>query len=172
MRSFTAACAALILVAGCATLTEDECRQGNWQEIGQRDGANGRTADHVSRHFKACEKTGIKPDISLWEKGRQQGLPMYCTPARAYREGRDGHDLSPVCPAADLRALAAANEKGQQYHRIGEEISDLRSEINEVETALIKEQDESRRASHVLRLSTLQARISMLEARRMLYATL
>ena len=77
--------AAIALVASCATLSEEECLEGNWREIGQRDGQAGRTASFIAEHAKACEKAGVVPNPSLWEQGRQAGLPAYCTPSKVYR---------------------------------------------------------------------------------------
>lgn len=60
-------------VSGCATLSKEECLTGNWEEIGFRDGTNGRTSDYLQSHAKACEKSDVRPVQSLWEKGRQRG---------------------------------------------------------------------------------------------------
>lgn len=164
--------ALVVLLSGCATLTEQECLTGNWQEIGQRDGQNGRTADYLARHVKACEKSGVVPDRQAWERGRQSGLAAYCTPSKVYQEGRSGRGLSPVCPASSLGVLQAANQKGLEYHRLGSEMSDLRREITLVEDALADEDDSDRRAALLLRLRNLNDRLSLLRLRQQMVASL
>ena len=118
----------LLALAACATLSEEQCRQGDWHAIGQADGANGRTPDYLAKHAKACADYGIAPDAALWEKGRRQDLPLYCRPARAWDEGADGRRLSPVCPPEGLAELQRANRDGLIYHRIGEDIAEAERE--------------------------------------------
>ncbi|MBP0481241.1 DUF2799 domain-containing protein [Sagittula salina] len=162
---------AFMAFTGCATLSEDECRLGNWREIGQRDGADGRMADYVAHHARACEKVSVLPDVARWEAGRQAGLTIYCTPTRAYREGREGRALSPVCPAGSLPALADAHDRGTRYYELSETISDLKDEVRDLRTELIAADDPARRAGVMLRINRLEARISQLKARRILYTS-
>ena len=164
--------AALALVASCATLSEEECLQGNWREIGQRDGQAGRTASFIAEHAKACEKAGVVPNQSLWEQGRQAGLPAYCTPAKVYSEGRSGRGLSPVCPSAQLPALQLANDRGRAWYRLTNEISSLNSEISQLQNRIVKESDESKRALYLANIRSLESRIRLLELRRTTEGTL
>ena len=161
-----------VLLGGCATLSEEECIAGNWQEIGQRDGQNGRTADFIAQHAKACEKAGVVPDRAQWERGRQAGLTAYCTPQKVYQEGRSGRSLSPVCPAASLPALQAAHAKGAEYHRIGLDISSLESEARSLERALVAEKDASRRLTLMLDVQRARNEIMLLRLRQQRVATL
>jgi hypothetical protein len=160
----------LLALAACATLSEDQCRQGDWQAIGQADGANGRTPDYLAKHAKACADFGIVPDAALWEKGRRQGLPLYCRPARAWDEGADGRRLSPVCPPEELAELQRANRDGLIYHRIGEDIAEAEREIGRItaELASLPADDPSRSALFAERAS-LRLEIVTLRAERALY---
>lgn len=169
---FLAGLTALALVASCATLTEEECLQGNWREIGQRDGQAGRTASFIAEHAKACEKAGVVPNQSLWEQGRQAGLPAYCTPSKVYGEGRSGRGLSPVCPSAQLPALQLANDRGRAWYRLTNEMSSLNSEISELQSRIVKEDDRDRRARYLAEIRSLESRIRLLELRRMTEGTL
>lgn len=164
--------AALALVASCATLSEEECLQGNWREIGQRDGQAGRTSSFIAEHAKACEKAGVVPNQSLWEQGRQAGLPAYCTPAKVYSEGRSGRSLSPVCPSVQLPALQLANDRGRAWYRLTNEISSLNSEISQLQSRIVKEDDRDKRARFLAEIRSLESRIRLLELRRMSEGTL
>ncbi len=79
-------------------------------------------------------------------KGRQAGLSAYCTPPKAYDEGRSGRGLSPVCPAAQLPALQLAHGKGMAWHRLSNEINVLDREMSDLHTKVVKESDEKKRA--------------------------
>lgn len=161
-----------LALTGCATLSKEECLSGNWEEIGFRDGTNGKTSAFLQSHAKACEKTGVRPVQSLWEQGRQRGLPAYCVPSKAYSEGRSGRSLSAVCPAAELPALQAANNKGLEYREYTSEISEIQYRVNEIGRMLIAEQDAGKRAALVHENRSLSNRISLLELRRSLVGSL
>lgn len=124
--------APLLLLAACATLSENECRAGNWYAIGQKDGANGRTEDFIFQHAKACNEYGIRPNKTEWLRGREAGLPLYCTPGNAFREGRRGQHLSPVCPAEQSAALIRANERGLRVNRIEQDIREVENRIRSI----------------------------------------
>jgi len=124
--------ALLAFLGACASLTQDECLNANWESIGYNDGARGKLESYITRHFDACDKVGITPNVQAWQAGRTQGLPLYCTPSNAYNVGRAGNDLSPVCPASQQRALFQSWDWGQEYYLITGQISDLESEERDI----------------------------------------
>ena len=135
-----------LLLASCATLSEDQCQRGNWGGIGLADGREGRDADFIAQHAKACADFGIAPDAAAWEAGRQEGLKAYCTPRNAWEEGARGVILKDVCVnAAELRD---DNRRGLRYHRITREIASLEADIRSINATLstLPEGDPSRAA--------------------------
>lgn len=160
----------LLPLAACATLSEDQCRSGDWEAIGARDGAAGRTSDYVEKHAKACVDYGIAPNRALWEKGRQKGLPLYCRPGNAWEEGADGRRLSPVCPAAQTAELQRANSRGLTYHRIGEDIAEAEREISLIGSRLASlPADDPERLALLNERSLLRLEIVTLRAQRSHY---
>ena len=159
-----------LALAACATLSEDQCRNADWQEIGRQDGTNGRTPDFIEQHAKACNHYGIAPVRAEWEKGRQQGLPLYCRPARAWEDGADGRRLSPVCPKDQLAELERANFRGLSYHRIGQDIAEAEREISRInaEIASLAPGDPTVPAL-ISERASLRLEIVMLRAERSLY---
>lgn len=128
--------ASFLILAACATLSENECRAGDWRTIGQKDGANGRTEDFILQHAKACNEFGILPNKTEWLAGRAEGLPLYCTTSNAFREGRRGKHLSPVCPAAQRATLVSANERGLRVNRIEQEMREIENRIRRINSAI------------------------------------
>lgn len=126
------AVAALVLT-GCASLSEDACRRGNWAGIGLTDGAAGRPETYVQRHAEACADVGVVPALTEWRAGRTRGLALYCTPENAYDVGRRGAPLNAVCTGTDQRLLAQANREGRLYHEISQEIRWLADENRRLE---------------------------------------
>jgi hypothetical protein len=112
------------ILASCG-LSEKQCVQADWAAVGKNDGTNGRSSDYINNHIKSCAKHDIVANQSLWEKGRKEGLRIYCTPQSAYINGRNGKSLKNVCPSGNLSALKAAHDKGKSYYRYDREINDL-----------------------------------------------
>lgn len=170
MRPALLAALALPLLAGCATLSEQECLTADWRAIGFEDGAAGRSADHIANHRRACAEVGVAPDLQAWLAGREQGLRRYCTPANAYRTGRAGRALSPVCP--DPGALRPAYRKGQRYWQTSQDIAGAEAEIREIRSDLsdLSRDDPARARLQTARMR-LQAQIARLRAERALYAS-
>jgi hypothetical protein len=139
--------APLLLLGGCATLNEDQCRAGDWNGIGYTDGANGYTPGRFGDHVKACEKFGILPDQSLYLQGRERGLPVYCTLERGFLTGRRGNSYQGVCPApleprflsgyADGRVVWDAQ---QRIDRAESDINNAQSRWNDADSRLREEE--------------------------------
>lgn len=125
----------VLMLSGCATLSKDECRHGDWQSIGYRDGVSGHSASYISEHQKACARVDVSPDYQAWEKGRKQGLKEYCTESNAYQRGKQGLSFSHVCPA-DI------SDRLDQMHRKGKTLYDLRTQIKKDRKELDKYQEE------------------------------
>lgn len=159
-----------LLLAGCATLSEDACRGGDWERIGFVDGSDGYDRTRLAAHAKACRDYGISPDVAAWEAGRQQGLLVYCRTGRAYDEGADGRRLRDVCPVEDLAALELANERGLSWYRIGRDIDRAERRISEINALLAKlPADDPARAALTAERVALRLEILTLRAERMHY---
>jgi hypothetical protein len=159
-----------LLLSACATLNEEDCRQGDWFNIGQEDGAAGRQLGFLQEHAKACAEYGIRPDQSAWQRGREAGLPLYCRPERAFREGRRGKHLSPVCPASQLPLLERANARGLGLNRIEQEIRQIEGDIRAINTELARlPADDPARSNLVSERSFLRLDLLTLRAERARY---
>jgi hypothetical protein len=170
--------ALLLVLAACASLSEDECRGGDWAGIGFQDGTEGRTEAFFAEHRKACAEYGIAPAFAPWAAGRAAGLERYCTPATAYAAGRRGNRLSPVCGQAALAAMLPAYDWGARYHDIGEDIASARREQDDLraEIAALAEDggDDGGNAAAIASLRRQILRIDLdiltLESRQARYA--
>ena len=159
--------ASFIVLAACATLSEDQCRAGNWYDIGLSDGSNGRQSKFLSQHAEACAKHGIVPDASEWNRGRLEGLPLYCTRSRAYSEGTQGRRLSPVCPATLVSSLQHANQNGFRFREIERDIREVEREISSINSRLAElAADDPTRSNLVSKRSFLRLDLLRLRAER------
>ncbi len=110
----------LLLLSGCATtqsLTPQQCQSSNWQDLGYRDGLQGRSGAYFGHYVNQCASVmGALPNRMAWEKGRNQGLKSYCTELNAYKLGREGYDWQPVCPIDGIDKLEEAYSQGRYYY--------------------------------------------------------
>ena len=158
--------AALALLSACATLSEDQCRAGNWYDIGVRDGAKGRDSDFIFEHARACNEFGVAPRAAPWREGREEGLKQYCTARNAYRIGQRGQSLNPVCPG-DTSRLEAANNRGQRWYDLERQIRDAEREIAEINNRLATlPADDPSRTSLISQRSFLRLDILTYRARQ------
>ncbi len=162
----------LMILVGCASVTKEECLTGNWDEIGYRDGTNGQTQDYIKQHEKSCERVDVTPNMSVWNAARLRGVPVYCVPQRAYTEGRSGNDVSPVCSADVMPALVAANDKGQRYYRLSQNIRELEDTVSDLESAQFSAKDDKSKFAIGLRIRNVESRIRRLEDQRRHVASL
>jgi Protein of unknown function (DUF2799) len=167
--------AAAVLLAACASLSEEECRAGDWFGIGFSDGAAGRTVEHIARHREACAEVGVTPELDAWLAGRAEGLRRYCTPENAYRVGRSGRAFSPVCPAGADPELRRAYLAGREQYEIGREIARLERDLDFIDASLAGldgdlDRDERRQRRRLLdERSWIGFRLQRLEFERLRY---
>lgn len=175
-----------VLVSGCATMDEDECRVADWWAIGYEDGVRGVPASHIGERRKACADHGVTPDFAAYREGRNEGLREYCTPASGFRLGRKGRPLTAVCPSeleGDFRdayksgreihqAATVVRNTGSRLERKKQELSEVRSSLTSKTAELIVPSTGTERRIELLveiqelnaRKQTLQNEISRLSA--------
>lgn len=128
LRGFLAAGAVLVL-AGCASMSTDECLVADWEAVGFEDGSRGAGSETLGRHRKACAKAGVAPDFLAYERGRQAGLEQYCQSSVGYRVGSSGGVYSGVCPAHLEPEFMAGYADGRELYELRSAVNDLESRL-------------------------------------------
>ncbi len=144
---------ASLLATGCAsktTVSENQCRAGDWQTIGYRDGAAGVPSTRLLAHQDACGEFRIVPQRERYMVGWQAGLSTYCTADRGFRSGRKGGVLNSVCTTQAHEPYASAYADGHRLYVAHQEVLQLRRQIdhNIARVAQLKE--------HMLEVTTAQ----------------
>lgn len=120
-------------LASCASISREDCVEGDWYGIGERDGRSGHVADsRFARHTDACARVEIRPDRSQWDRGYEAGLAHYCTPQSGLREGRAGRSYRGVCPAATEPRFMQGHSLGMAENRQRERIRRTEREIRQL----------------------------------------
>ncbi|QPK63232.1 DUF2799 domain-containing protein [Methylomonas sp. LL1] len=119
----------IIFLAGCATLSQEECVRGDWFGLGIRDGHAGETNSRLYEHQKACSEYGIALNNEAYFAGREQGLWDYCRLDNAFRTGLEGQPYRHVCPPS-IDALF------QRYHSAAFAVYAARADLDRLDDEL------------------------------------
>tara|TARA_B100000029_G_C16947640_1_gene731297 strand:+ start:158 stop:550 length:393 start_codon:yes stop_codon:yes gene_type:complete len=88
----------LVLLSGCASLTENQCKVANWYKIGLKDAEKGHEESRIEDHKKSCAKLKITPNPEQYKKGREVGLQEFCTESKGLSYGISRRDFPDICP--------------------------------------------------------------------------
>lgn len=115
--------ASLAVLSGCASMSESQCRQADWQARGLADGREGRSAQRIEDHVEACGKIGISPDSKAWTEGWERGIRSYCTASNGWREGMRNQIYWEGCRGQ------AGEDEFLRYYQIGQQLYGLQQQI-------------------------------------------
>jgi hypothetical protein len=114
------------LLAGCASLSKNQCLANDWQTVGYRDGLAGVQQSNLLRHQNACVKHGVHPDRNAYLAGWHDGVTQYCQPGNAFRLGERGAGYANVCPQHLQPDFDLAYQDGRRLYLAGAEVGRLR----------------------------------------------
>lgn len=142
-----AAAALALLLAGCETMSEEQCRSADWLDRGRRDGAYGENEHHVEAHRKACAKAGVVPDVERWRAGWLEGVRVYCTPRSAWQRGLENRSYQGACRDLGEAEFLRWHHAGREVYRLRQQRDRNSTEIARLEEQLKKAQkDDERKA--------------------------
>jgi valyl-tRNA synthetase len=128
----------LLVLSGCASLSEEECLTGDWEGIGYRDGLQGELQSVLSKHQKACSEYQISLNLDDYLQGRKQGLKAYCLPNNGFSVGLRGVEYSYVCPKALEKSFLIEYQRGRTVYLQEQRVDQLETEIASVKKQLKK----------------------------------
>jgi hypothetical protein len=109
----------MVLLGGCAAMSEQECLSADWYERGIVDGRAGYPASRINSYREACAKVQVRPDVTQWEQGREAGLEEYCQLPAAIQRGLDRYSYAGVCSDPSYERLyTAAKALGDARYQI------------------------------------------------------
>ncbi|MBO1519405.1 DUF2799 domain-containing protein [Oceanisphaera pacifica] len=136
---------AVVMLSGCASMTEQECLTANWEDKGNSDGRAGYGLTRLDSHYKACANVGVTPNMQQYKQGREQGLKHYCTPENGFLQGQQGQAYRQVCPTDLAPTFLRAFTDGKQLYDAKQRITDVANDIKEIEHSLSNESDKAQR---------------------------
>lgn len=147
-RAFLALSLALTL-AGCASMSESQCRVADWYRVGLADGGSGTEHNRLADYAEDCGKIGIRPDTTAYRQGWDQGIVAYCTPYNGWLAGVDGqHAKAAVCQGqAGYEGFAQSHRAGLLVHKTQSRMASNDSELRRLQRQLedaTKDEDKRR----------------------------
>jgi len=138
------AAVAVAALAGCASMSQEACLQGDWAGVGFKDGEAGRPQSRLDDHAKACAKAGVVPEAGPYFAARDQGLKLYCTQDRGFDEARNGNGYAGVCPQGAERGFLVGYADGQLVHDAVSRLSQAESDRDSADRRAEKRDREAR----------------------------
>jgi hypothetical protein len=105
--ALSAVAQSVVLLAGCATLNEQECRSQTPAQLGLKEGRQGYGLWRRDNDIASCARYGIAFDRDAYMAAYRQGLQQYCTPDNGEKVGTRGERYEGVCPAETEPAFLA-----------------------------------------------------------------
>lgn len=133
---------AVLLAAGCVSMTPEECLHADWRAVGHEDGAAGRGAATLGDHREACAEVGVTPDFNAYQAGWREGVRLFCHPANAYRLGRGGYTYTGICPADLEPGFLDALDEGLFVYGLEAAVDEVAREIGRVDYAIAENEED------------------------------
>lgn len=130
---------AALALAGCASMTPEQCKVADWYQVGLDDGANGEPPrTQLADYTEDCAKVGVRPDAARYRAGWEAGIPRFCTPYSGWREGTRGNTSKQDACRGRMNegAFSMALNAGLEVYRTRQAISSNDSEIRRLEKRL------------------------------------
>ena len=141
--------ACLLLLSGCSTLSEQECRFADWYRLGIRDGQQGEQGYLLDEHRESCARYAIRPDENRYLAGREAGLREYCQMGNAFRTGLNGEEYKGVCPLDADAAFRRNNASALEVYNSKKKIEDIDRQLSRKEHELAKKDTPEKEKLHL-----------------------
>lgn len=134
MKTSLMALFAVSTLAGCSSISVEECQTADWYQTGYRDGQDGNNPNIVNDYASDCAEANIVVDKVAWQKGFSQGTRLYCAPNNGYVVGSQGRTYYGVCDSDQfLKNYQLGKLEYQRQQRLTElnnQIADLDRQIS------------------------------------------
>ena len=108
--------ATIFLLAGCATVSKEDCLLTDWYEIGRMDGMQGTPRTEFQNRARPCLEHGVQTNRQAYYRGHDEGLKYYCTELKGFELGRVGLPYKSVCPRQLEKDFRTGYQNGLQLY--------------------------------------------------------
>jgi hypothetical protein len=116
-------------LAGCETMSVEECAVADWRYLGFNDAASaGR--DQFGARAESCGEQGFAADGGAYAAGFADGMHQFCQPPNAFNFALRGNTFAGSCPAELQRDFYAAYGDGRRIFEARYELEQARNRLN------------------------------------------
>ena len=119
------------MLAGCATMSPEECLQANWEEIGYNDAIEGHPVSRSLAHREACAEAGVSVDFKMYRHDYSLGLPYYCTRETGFESADHGGEYAAQCANDHFPEYASGYNEGLDVFALKRELRELDERIED-----------------------------------------
>lgn len=105
-------------MAGCASMSPEECKTANWVEVGYSDATAGQASSRIQDHREACADSGVQVNFENYLAGFERGLPVYCTATSGFNKAASGYDYPSQCDRVKYPAVGEGFSAGAEVYRL------------------------------------------------------
>lgn len=127
--------AMVIGLSGCASISEKDCRLGDWYQHGIKDGQNGK-ANRAASYAEDCAEYKVTVDTKLYNEGRNEGLKSYCTYENGSYLGESGGSYNNVCPAELSREFLSGYKPNKALSRAKSTLDEAEGRVFNLKSVL------------------------------------
>lgn len=128
-------------IAGCSTISKEQCQVGDWNGIGEADGTKGKDKNAFYKYTEECAEYGVKPNHEQYKAGYAVGVKTYCTPQNGWEKGRSGARYYNVCPKTLSAAFLKNYNKGKKVWKLHNKIGQLKQKISQIDRNIETEEN-------------------------------
>ncbi|WP_462165670.1 DUF2799 domain-containing protein [Pseudoalteromonas sp. GB43] len=133
MRKWTLPLLPLIVLAGCTSVSKNECLQADWYGIGYKHGADGTEYRDGIDALSQCSEYGVNADIAKYKVGYDQDIATYCEPENGFTLGMQGASYNGVCNSTAFRK---AWQEGNDRYQVQQRLSYIDNRIDDIDRRL------------------------------------
>lgn len=122
---------AVLWLAGCSSISPQECQLGDWFAIGKTDGQQGVASSTFRDYQKECAKHGLSSDFTAYEQGHAEGVLLYCTYDTGRELGQSGGSYNKVCSGALEPQFRLGYDRGRKWYQAESALHNLEKTLKQ-----------------------------------------
>ena len=122
---------AVLVLAGCSSISPQECQVGDWFAIGKTDGQQGIASSKFRSYQKECAEHGLSSDFAAYERGHAEGVLLYCTYDAGRELGQSGGAYNKVCTGALEPQFRLGYDRGRLWYQAESALENLQKTLQQ-----------------------------------------
>lgn len=131
-------CLSVVTLVSCGSLSESDCLAIDWEAQGLEDGLDGEQLSIINETTQACGEFGVEPDMEAYQRGRDQGISVYCQAENGFQLGRSGAQYKGVCPLDMSPAFLKEYDEGVEFYYVDQGIQEVERARARGEDAIVR----------------------------------